>query len=224
MALYRSVSRFIFKVSVRRYQYRSHHGKRTKGRGYHIAHYVAVIILAGPDKSALCFHDSGYGIVDQSIEICDPCGLKFFFVLFVINFLENIFKGVVILFGDSILGGKPQILFCIQSVRETASGKAFNGRIQVMHTLSHSRSLEFMYQLSGFCSVLGGVDQFYFSRSRNDHFCIFIYVSIGMSCQSNGLLPVFYTGFNTFYHDRCAEYGTVQHRTDSPVRAFVHFF
>src|SRR3712207_9372711 len=41
----------IFPVAVRRGQNRSHHGQRTEGRRDHVAHHVAVVVLAGPDRS-----------------------------------------------------------------------------------------------------------------------------------------------------------------------------
>ncbi len=49
-----------------------------------------------------------------------------------------------------------------------------------------------VYQASGLCAVFCRVYQFYFSRSRNLHLCIFIYISICMSCDSDWFFPVFY--------------------------------
>ena len=39
-------------VAVRADQNAGHHGQRAKGGGDHIAHHVAVVVLAGPDKAA----------------------------------------------------------------------------------------------------------------------------------------------------------------------------
>ena len=53
MALHGSVCSFVFVVSVRRYQHRGHHGQRTERGGYHITHYISVIVLTCPDVTAL---------------------------------------------------------------------------------------------------------------------------------------------------------------------------
>ena len=97
-------------------QHGSHHGQGTEGGGNHVAHHISVVVLAGPDKSALCLHHPGNGVINQRIEIGDACLLKFLFVLTVMDLLENILEGMVVLFGNGIFGGKPQILLCVQRV------------------------------------------------------------------------------------------------------------
>ena len=94
----------------RGYQHRGHHGKGAKRRRNHITHHITVIILAGPDETSLCFHDSGYRIIDQRIEIGDSCILKLRFKFLFIYLLENILKVMIIFLGNSILSCKPQIL------------------------------------------------------------------------------------------------------------------
>ena len=93
-----------------------------------------------------------------------------------------------------------------------------------MHPLCNPSTGKIMYQFSCFCSIFCSVNQFYFSRSRNDHFGIFVNISIGMSCKCNRLFPVCYTRLNAFYYDRSSKYGSVQHGTNGSVWAFIHFF
>ena len=113
MSLNCSVSSLILKISFRRYQHGSHHCKRTECGRNHITHNISIIVLAGPDKSAFCFHYASYHIIDQTIEESNACGLKFFLKLSFINIMENFFKFAIVCFGNGIFAAKPQILFGI---------------------------------------------------------------------------------------------------------------
>ena len=144
MTLHRTMGRLILIVAFRRYQYGSHHGKGTESRAYHIAHNVSVIIFACPDKTTFRFHDTRHSIVNQGIEILYACCLEFFIVFLIVDILENIFKGMVILLGNSVFCGKPQILFRIQCKIKAASCKALNGLVQVMLSLYNTSSGKLM--------------------------------------------------------------------------------
>ena len=106
VALYGTVCRFIFIGSVRGNKHRSHHRQTAKSCSHHIAHYVTVIILAGPDVSALTAHNSGHSVVDQGIEILYAGLLEFFLVFSVIDLLKNILETVVIFFRNGVFRGK----------------------------------------------------------------------------------------------------------------------
>ena len=107
MTLYGSVCGFVFVYAVRGNQYGSHHGEGTERGRNHIGHYIAVVVLACPDKAALCFHDPCYRIVNQGVEIGNAGFLKFRLVFVFVNLSKNILEGMVILFGNGILCGKP---------------------------------------------------------------------------------------------------------------------
>ena len=111
MALYCSVSRFVFVNAVRRYQNGRHHGKVSVGGGYHVRHYVAVIVLAGPYKAALGADNAGNRIINQGIEILNAQLLKSALIFRVKDFLKNILEGMVVFFGNGVFGGKPQSCF-----------------------------------------------------------------------------------------------------------------
>ena len=96
VALYGSVRSLVLVISVRGYENRSHHRKGTEGGGYHVAHDIAVVVLAGPDKAALCFHDAGNGVIDQSVEVGNACFCKFLFVLCIEDLLEDILEAVIV--------------------------------------------------------------------------------------------------------------------------------
>ena len=56
-------------------------------------------------------------------------------IIFVKDFLENIFECMVILLRDRIFCCEPQILLCIQCIIKAASRKALYGSVDIMHTL-----------------------------------------------------------------------------------------
>ena len=220
---YGTVGCFIFKLSVRAYQHGSHHGQGTESSGDHIAHHVAVIVLAGPDKAAFRANHPCNGIVDQRIEIGDPCFFKSFFVLRFIQLRENILETVVIGLADGILRGEPQILLYAQCVLEAAVGERGNGSIQVVQSLQYARALEFENGLADFLSVFAGKHQLRFSGAGNPHFRILIHVAIGMTGNGNGLFPGPYRRMYAVHLDRSPEHGTVQDCADRSVGALPHF-
>ncbi len=136
MTLYGSVSSLILIDTAGRYQYGSHHGQIAVSGSYHIGHYITIIVLAGPDESALRTDDTGYGIIDQGIEICNAQFLEFCLVLVIIDLLENILEGMIVFFGNGVLGGEPQILLRIYGIAEACSCKALDRLIRIVDTLN----------------------------------------------------------------------------------------
>ena len=104
VALHGAVGGFVLILAVGAYQYGGHHGQRAEAGRHHITHDVAVIVLESPEHSALRADDTGDGVVDQSVEILDAGLLESFFVLCVIELLEDSLKVSVVSLGDRILG------------------------------------------------------------------------------------------------------------------------
>lgn len=96
MTLYGSVSSLVLIDTTGRYQYRGHHGQIAVSGSYHIGHYITVVVLTCPDESALGTDDTGYGIIDQSVEIFDAQFLEFSLVFIIIDLLENILEGMIV--------------------------------------------------------------------------------------------------------------------------------
>ena len=74
-------------------------------------------------------------VVDQGVEIFDAGSLKLFLVLVVVDLLEDVLEGVVVLLGDGVLGCEPDILMQIQTVVEAGTCKAGDGVVLVVQTL-----------------------------------------------------------------------------------------
>ncbi len=113
MTLHGAMGCLIFVNTAGGYQNGGHHSQRAKAGSHHIAEYIAVVILKGPYKATLGLHNSGYGIVDQGIEIGIAVGLKFLLIFGIVQVLEDFLKVCIVGLGDSILGGKPKILFAV---------------------------------------------------------------------------------------------------------------
>jgi hypothetical protein len=107
VALYSAVGRLILIDAGGGNQYGGHHGQAAKSGSHHVAHYVAVIVFAGPDITALRTDNPGDGVVDQSVEIFNAGSLKFFLVFRVVDFLENILEAMVVFFRNGILSSEP---------------------------------------------------------------------------------------------------------------------
>ena len=142
MTLYGSVSSLVLINAAGRYQYRGHHGQIAVSGSYHIGHYITIIILTCPDESALGTDDTGYGIIDQGIEICNAQFLEFCLVLVIIDLLENILEGMIVFFGNGVLGGEPQILLRIYRIAKACSCKALDGFIGIVNTLNDTGSVK----------------------------------------------------------------------------------
>ena len=224
MPLNRPMCRLILIISIWGNQNRSHHGKRTEGRGNHIAHYIPVIILARPDITALRLHHPRHGIINQRIEISNSRRLEFLFIFRFKNLLKKIFKSMVILLRNRILSRKPEILLNIQRIIKAASRKALNGRFYIMLSLNNARTVKFKNRLFRLRTVRCRKYQLRFSGSGYFHFHIFIYIPISVPGNGNRFFPVFDTWFYSFYFNRRTEHRTVQNRPDRTVGTFPHLF
>ena len=63
---------------------------------------------------------------------------------------------MIIFLGNRIFGGKPQILPLGNRVGKAASGKAFDGALQIVHALYHAALFEVMDSLAQLGSILTG--------------------------------------------------------------------
>ena len=222
MVRHRAVGRLVLEAAVRRHQHTGHHGQGAKGGGHHIAHHIAVIVLARPDIAALRLHHTRHRVIDQCVEICDAGIFELLRILAVKNLLENILEGVVVFFGDGILGGKPQILLCVKCIVKAASRKALDGIAEIVLSLHHARTGKIVDQFSCLGSVLRRVDQFAFARSRNLHLARLIDVAVCMSRDRDRLFPVLHARLDPLDDNRCTEHRSVQHGANRSVRALPH--
>ena len=208
--------------AVRAHQHAGHHGQRTKGGGHHIAHHIAVVVLAGPDKAALAANDAGNDIVNEAVEVGNAGSLKFCLVFGVVHLLEDILEGVVILLGNGVLGAKPQILLHVQCVVEAAAGKAADGIVLVVLALQHTGTFKIEHGGTLLGAVGTGEQQLCLTGTGDAELRALVHVAIGMAGDGDGLFPVLDHRLDAVDHDGGTEHGAVQHGADGTVGALPH--
>ena len=222
VALHRAVSRLVLVHAVGRYQHGGHHGERAERGRHHIAHHVAIVVLAGPDEAALGLHHARHGVVDQRVEVLDAGLVEARLILGIEDFLEDVLEAMIVLLGDGVLGGEPHVLMRIERIVEAAAREAFDRRIQVVHALHDARAVEFMHQLALLGTVGRGIDQLDLAGAGNTHLGVLVHVAVRMAGQRDGSLPVAHARLDAAHHDRGAEHRAVEHGADGAVGALPH--
>ena len=64
-----AVSGLEFGSAVGGHQDGGHHSQGAESGGDHVAHDIAVVVLAGPDVAAFAADDAGNGVVNEGVEV-----------------------------------------------------------------------------------------------------------------------------------------------------------
>ena len=70
---------------------------------------------------------------------------KFFFVLIIIEILENVFKTTIVFFKDGIFSAHVKRIVSIQSVFETRVSEIYDWLISIVHAHQYTSSIEVEY-------------------------------------------------------------------------------
>ena len=222
MTGYGAVRGLVLEIAVRAYENACHHGKRAEGGGNHIAHNIAVIVLACPDETAFAADDTGNGVINQRVEIGNSESLETLLVFCIVDFLEDILETVVVFFTDRILCGEPKVLLYGKRIFKAASCKRLDRGILVVHALQYAGALEIVDGFAHLGAVLTGEDKLGFSFAGDTEFGVLINIAVSMTGNRNRLLPGTYVGLDRVNHDRGTEDGAVKHGTNRSVRALPH--
>ena len=222
VTLHRAVSRLVLVDARRAHEHRGHHGQRPEGARHHVAHHVAVVVLAGPDEAALGLHDPGHGVVDERVEVLDAGLLEAGRVLIVVDLLEDVLEAVVVLLGDGVLGGEPQVLLGVQGELEAAHGETRDGGVQVVHALGHAGAVVLVHQLADLRAVVAGVHKLHLAGAGHADLGVLVHIAVGMAGDGDGARPVAHAGLDAFHNDGGAEHRAVEHRADGAVGALPH--
>ena len=217
VALHGAVRGLVLVVALRAHQHRRHHGKRAEGARHHVAHHVAVVVLAGPDEAAVGLHHARHGIVDERVEVLDPGFLEARGVLGVVDILEDVLEAVIVLFRDGVLRGEPDVLLDVEGVLEAAAGEALDGRVEVVHALGDAGAVELLHQLARLGAVCGGVHELHRAGTGNAQLRVLVHVAVGVTRDGDGLDPVAHARLDARDGDGRAEHGAVQHGADGAV-------
>ena len=209
-------------LAVRADEDAGHHGEGAEGRGDHVAHHVAIVVLAGPDEAALAADDAGHDVVDEAVEVFDAGGLELGLVLGVIHLLEDVLEGVVVFLGDGVLGAEPEVLLFIQCVVEAAAGKAADGSVLVVGALEHAAALEVVDRGGLLGAVRAGEAQLRLAGAGDAELGGLVHVAVGVAGNGDGLFPELDGGLDAVDHDGGAEHGAIQRSADGAVGALPH--
>ena len=222
MAGHGAVGGLVFIVAVRRDEHRGHHGQRAEGGRDHVAHHVAVIVLARPDEPAFGADHAGDGVVDEGVEIFDAKGLELVFVLGVVNLLEDIFERVVVFFGDGVLGGEPQVLFGVHRILEAGPRKRGDGAVLVELALQHAGAVKLVDGLAVHRAVGRREHKLRLARAGHAVLRRAVDIAKGVAGDGDGGLPGAHDRPDAAHHDRRAENRAVQNGADGAVGALPH--
>ena len=216
-----TVCSLVFILSVGTYEHGCHHSKRAEGCADHVAHDIAVVVLACPDVAALGTDNACYGIVDERVEVCKAELLELLLVFFK-HFLKDNAELSVVFLGDGVLCREPEVLLRVDSELKATVGKGADGLVRIVHALKDASALELVNYDFFLLSVGTFIYKFCNTLGRHAYFYALIYVAIGVTGYRNGLFPVFHDGMYGGNRDWCAEHGTIQARADCAVRRLPH--
>ena len=217
-----AVRRLVFVIALGGDEHAGHHRQRTEGRGDHVAHHVAVVVLARPDEAALGADDARNRIVDERVEVFDARRLELFFIFGGEKIGKDVLEVVVVDLGDGVLGGEPQILTGVQRVFKAAARKGLDGFVQIVLPLNDARALEIVNQRARLGAVGGGVDQLRLAGAGDLHLRVLVYVAVGVARDGDGRLPGANGRLNAADQDRRAEHRAVEHGADGAVGGLPH--
>ena len=129
---------------------------------------------------------------------------------------------MVVLLGDGVLRGEPQVLLGVQGELEAARGEAGDGGVQVVHALGHTGPVVLVHELANLGAVLAGVHQLHLAGAGHADLRVLVHVAVGVTGNGDGLDPVTHAGFDARRVDGSAEHRAVQHGADGAVGALPH--
>lgn len=145
--------------------------------------------------------------------------LEGFFVLLIVNFLENVLKPTVVFFHDSVLGGQVKGIVSFEGEFEATVGESFDAFICVVH--SHSNSslagevVDFKFLNS---SIIASEGHLEFSRFGDNKICSSVLITVSVSTNNDGFLPAGDQSGNILDDNGFSEDSTVENVSDSSIR------
>ena len=205
-------------LAVRRHEDARHHGEGAEGSGDHVAHDVAVIVLAGPDVAALGADRASHGVVDQRVEIRDAELFKLRLVILVF-LLEDALELRVVGLGDRVLGGEPEVLFLVDRVLEAAARELADGIALVVHALEDGRAADLLDADRLLGPALADEGEAALAGLVRAQLHGLVHVAVSVAGDGDGLFPAAHRGLHRVDQDRRAEDRAAHDGADRPVGA-----
>ena len=129
---------------------------------------------------------------------------------------------MIVLLGNGILGGEPQVLLCVQGELEAGTGKGCDGIRHIELPLEHARAVKGVDGPAGLHPVDGGEHQLRRAGAGDLELGGLVHIPKGVAGDGNGGLPVLHHRGQPLHHDGRAEYGAVQDGPDGAVGGLPH--
>lgn len=156
-----TVSSFsLHSLTIRSDENRGHQTKRSVTLCENIRLYVAVVVLAGPHKTALGLEHLCNHIVNETMFIPNSKSIELFLVVLLVNSLEDILKATIVSLQDGVLCAKIHGHLSVNGNTEAGMGKTFDGLIGVVHGHGDTAGLlkGVDLELAGFGAIFGSED------------------------------------------------------------------
>ena len=131
---------------------------------------------------------------------------------------------MVVLLGNGVLRREPQVLLGVERELEATVRKALDARVEVVNTLSDTRTGVFVDELADFGPVLARVDELDLARARHADLDVFVHIAVCVTRDGDRLLPIAHDRADARNDDRRAEARAVENRANGAVGAFPHLF
>ena len=219
---HRAVGRLELHRPVRGHQHRGHHCQGSEGRGDHVAHDIAVVVLQGPDEAAFRPYRPGDRVVDEGIEIRQAPAPELRLVMGLVLLLEDLLERAVVDLGDRVLGGEPQILLRVQGVLETAPGESADALLRVVLGQPYRRALGHVHVQGLGPAALPGEGEHGGAGLVRAQVHRLVHVAVGVTGHGDGGLPSLDHGLQEGQDDGGPEGGAVQDGADRAVGGPPH--
>ena len=202
-----TVCRFVLVISVGGDEHAAHHREGAERGREHIAHDVAVVVLARPHHAAAAAHNARHAVVDKGVFVIYARFFEGVLIFFFVDVCEYRLETPVVYLAYGVLGSQPQIAFDGQRVIETGMRERGYRAVGVVHALEHACAVEIVYGIGGDRAVGSRYFEFRFRGSGYAHVGGFVHVAVCVTGDGYGLRPA-----GNVRRDAFHEYGSAEHR------------
>src|SRR5450759_268178 len=213
-------------LAVGGHQHRGHQAERAVSLRDGVGLDVTVVVLAGPDVSALPLHARSHHVVDQPVLVGQTGSVVRLLELLVEDLLEDVLEGAVISLEDGVLGREVDRVLALQAVVQLRTGEVLDGLVEVVHPHDDAAIDRDVHNLHldgliGGCirRVPGDRD---LARAGNLEVGCLVLVAEGVTADDDRLGPAWHQPRDVAAEDRLAEDGAAEDVADGAIGRGPH--
>ncbi|AFT99004.1 NADP-dependent isocitrate dehydrogenase [Nocardia brasiliensis ATCC 700358] len=134
-------------LAVRGQQHRRHQAERTEALGHGVGLHIAVVVLTGPDVTALPLHGGGDHVVDEAVLVGQARRVELGLELGVEDILERVLEHAVVGLEDGVLRGQIHRVVLLQAVVERGAREIDDRVLEVVHAHDDAAVLGHLHDL-----------------------------------------------------------------------------